>query len=603
MTPSKALFWFCVSFIVGIALQSSIKIPQIFLWGFLILGTSFVFLQLVIRVDSSKSLVNNALLIDFVKILKRKFDRTRRFIQVYKPTSYNKFAARILAKDANMALFTKLSNALFVISEHSLVIGFCLLFLIFGISRLQISEFNVENDKIRVLNDKEEKVVLLGQVVEEPDIRENYQKLKVHPVKYAIGVVGPEAEQFNWVKVDNSTILITTRNYPEYRYLDELKITGQLKTPFELESFNYKNYLLKDGIYSVVDFPKIELVSSKHHYNTFSFLYEKILFIKSKLISSIRTNFSFPGNTILEGVIFGNDKQMPRDLKNKFNATGLSHLTAVSGGNIVIITSILTFFLLFFGLWRTQALYLSLVFLCFYIALVGFPASGVRAAIMASILLFSQILGRQNTSSRTITLAGALMLLQNPMILRYDVGFQLSFLASMGIIHLKPIFDGFFAFLPKNLGAKTTKSDKIFFINTVKLRKLSIKILNFLLSIIFVTISAQIFTLPVIIYSFGTLSLVSLATNLLILPIIPPLMVFGVLASILGVFSGFLGWIFSLPCYALIFYFLRVLDIFSQPWTTKNLKVSLVLVLIYYLVLTILIFYLNKKLKPKFLGY
>ena len=91
------------------------------------------------------------------------------------------------------------------------------------------------------------------------------------------------------------------------------------------------------------------------------------------------------------------------------------------------------------GFWRGQAFYLAVAFIAVYIALIGFPASGVRAAIMGCIALLAQKLGRQNTTSRILVLAGALMLLQNPPLLYYDIGFQLSFLASLGIIHIKPM--------------------------------------------------------------------------------------------------------------------------------------------------------------------
>lgn len=504
MTPSKALFCLCISFVVGIFLQSIIKIPQIFLWGFLLLG---------ILIIAGSFLLNK---------------------------------------------------------NHFIILGFCVLFLVLGIIRFQISEFNILNDKLSSFNDKQEKITLIGEIKYEPDVRDASQKLKV------------------MIEDANSIVLVTTNRYPEYKYLDVIKITGKLKTPGVFNDFNYKNYLLKDGIYSVMDFPNIEIVSQTHQYNIFTFLYEKILFLKGKLIESINMNFSPPHNTILQGIVFGNDKNMPKDVKNKFNATGLSHLTAVSGSNIVILISILMVFLLALGFWRGQAFYFAVALIWVYIMLIGFPVSGIRAAIMGSVGLLAQKLGRQNTSSRVLVIAATLMLLQNPLLLFYDVGFQLSFLASMGIIYLKPLIDNFLKIILINNFLKFIPKEKF----------------KGFLDIISITLAAQIFTLPIIVYNFGTISLIAPITNILVLPIIPLLTILGFLVSILGVFSNVLGFIFSVPCLFMLYYFLKIMDIFYQPWALKTVQnISWIWLVIYYLILAALVWFLNKKQKPKFLGY
>ena len=528
MTSSKTLFYLCISFVAGILLASLIKIPHIFLWGFLILGALAIFISI------------------------------------------------------------------FFHKNYYALIGFCMLFLILGSARLQISEFNVLHNTLSKLIDTPEKITLIGNIIEEPDVRDKMQKLKVHPVKFAIGNVPSSAEQFNWVKINEfeSVVLVTLSPYPEYYYLDTIKITGKLKTPITLEDFNYKNYLMKEGVYSIMDFPKTELITKNHSNDVFSFLYEKILFFKKELKESIYINFAPPQSFIVEGIMLGNDKNMNKDLKDKMSATGLSHLTAISGSNIIILSSIMMAFLLFLGFWRGQAFYFSIIFIWLYILIAGFPASGIRAGIMGSIFLLSSKLGRQNTSSRVIVLAGALMLLQNPFLLLYDVGFQLSFLASMGIIYLKPIIDNFIFFIPF-LGKKIGSDE----LNTIPKAK-------FFLDIFSITISAQIFTLPLIAYHFKNVSLVAPLTNLLIIPIVDWIMIFGFLAAILGIFSGILGFIFSIPCYFLLEYFLKIVDIFYQPWAVLTMKnISWIWLPIYYIVLVLLVRYLEKVQKPKFLGY
>lgn len=497
MSPSKTLFFLCVSFIAGILLESVLKIPQIFIYGILFLGIIFV---------------------------------------------------------CSPFLFKRISY----------VAGFCLLFLAIGILRLQVSEFNIANDKLSKFNGRQ--VILTGIISNEPDVRDTFEKIKV---KISLPA-----------QAGTSTVLVTTDRYPEYKYLDKVKITGKLETPDTggtlTDSFNYKNYLMKDGIYSVMNFPKVELVSEKHQYNVFSYLYEKILFCKQKIRESIRHNFLPPQSSILEGTVLGDNGAMTNDLKSKLNITGLRHIIAVSGTHVVILSSIIMSLLLAAGFWRGQAFYIALVFICIYIILTGLPPSGVRAGIMGGVYLLSQKIGRQTMGPRLIILACATMLLVNPLLLFYDVGFQLSFLAVLGLIYLEPLI--------KVLIKKFTKD----------------KAENFV-SIISTTFAAQIFTLPIMVYNFGNISFVSPITNLLILPIVYWLMILGFLASILGIFSNIIGWILSVPCWFLLTYFVKVIDFFSQPWMAKSVtNVSWVWLLLSYFVIGLVSRVLSRKYNQKF---
>jgi competence protein ComEC len=511
LSASKILFYFCLSFIAGVFLESVIsaqggpasggKVPQIFLWAFLFA--------------------------DFLAVI----------------------------------IF------LFIKKGGLTVFSFCFLFLLIGVLRLQISEFNIGSNELRKLNDGE-KVVLTGVISNEPDIRDTYQKLEVEICALGKGT---------------STVLVTTNRYPEYKYLDKIKITGKLETPKVLEDFSYKNYLMKDGIYSVMYFPKVELLPEKSKYTFFTYFYEKVLFLKQKLRESIRNSYSPPQSLILEGTVVGDNGVMSEDLKNKLNITGLRHVIAVSGTHIIILSAILMSFLLMIGLWRGQAFYFSIILIWLYIILTGLAASGIRAGIMGSLFLLAQKFGRQSLGSRTITMAGALMLLQNPLLLFYDVGFQLSFLAALGIIFLTPIFKALFDFFKKRLLPK----------NKENFQNLS--------SILSSTFSAQIFTLPVMLYNFGNISLIAPITNLLILPIVPLMMIFGFISSIFGMFSQVLGQVLAVPCWILLTYFLKVIDIFSQPWAIKTFKnVHWIWLVILYLIIILSIKYLNKKYSKNF---
>jgi competence protein ComEC len=482
---------------VGIFFESVIKIPQIFVCGFLILG--------IVSVCTS--------------------------------------------------LFFKKIN---------FIIGFCLLLLVLGILRVQISEFNIGNDKLSKLNGKGG-IALTGIIYAEPDLRDASQIIKVKIDLPA--------------QAGNSTILVTTKRYPEYNYLDKIKLTGKLETPSETDDFSYKNYLMKDGIYSVMGFPKIELLSKIHEHNVFSYLYEKILFCKQKIRESIQKNFLPPQSSIMEGTILGDNGAMTPDLKNKLNITGLRHIIAVSGTHVVILGAIIMSLLLAMGLWRGQAFYIAIISICMYVILTGLPPSGVRAGIMGGIFLIAQKIGRQGVASRLIVIACAGMLTINPLLLFYDIGFQLSFLAVLGLIYLEPIIK----FLLKKLIRLKEKSQG-----------------EELLSMVSTTFAAQIFTLPIMIYNFGNISFVSPITNLLVGPIVYWLMVFGFLASIVGVFSSVLGFILSIPCWVLLTYFIKIIDFFSQPWMAETLNnVSWIWVFISYSLVSSITWLLRKKYLKK----
>jgi competence protein ComEC len=513
MTSSKKLLFLCLSFILGIFLSSVFTITQSIIWAFLLLAVIIISASFFIRGNP------------------------------------------------------------FVISVNLCFIGFCILFLCLGVLRHQISLFNIENNNLIELNDKQDQITLVGIVAKEPDNRDKIQRLKI------------KIENFDGL------VLITKNRYPEYNYLDKIEIIGNLKSPMETEDFSYKNYLLKDGIYSVMDFPKTELLSVNHNYNFLTYLFEKILFIKQKLRESIRQIYLPPESLVLEGMILGDSSALTSDLKDKLNITGLRHIIAVSGTHVVILSSILVYLFLFLGFWRGQAFYGSVTFIWLYILLTGLPASGIRAGIMATLFLLAEKLGRYGHRERIIVLACALMLVQNPLLLRYDIGFQLSFLAVLGLIYLDLFIKNFIIKLIENIKYFFIKKRKLFENKVIFNEKLE----NFI-GMISATLSAQIFTIPIMLYNFGNISLIAPVTNILILPIVEPLMILGFVSSFIGIFSTYLSMIFFVPCYFLLYYFIKILDIFSQPFAMKTFEnVHWLWVVIIYLLLIVLIKFIKKK--------
>ena len=439
--------------------------------------------------------------------------------------------------------------------KNFVVIGFCILFLVFGIWRHQLAELRIMNNELRKYNDQEKIITLVGLVAKEPDIREKSVKLTVKVEKI------------------NARVLITTNRYPEYQYGDELKITGKLETPLEFEDFNYKDYLKKDGIYSVIDFPKIELIEK----NQGNLIYAKILAFKEKLRESIYQNLSPPQGSILGAIILGDKQKISEEWKNKLNIAGVRHITAVSGLHVTVLSSILMTLLLWLGFWRQQAFYFAILIITLFVVMTGLQPSAIRAGIMGSLFLIAQYFGRMSSASRAIFFAGAVMLAQNPLLLKLDVGFQLSFLAMLGIIYLLPVFQNWLKFIPW-LQAK---------------------------SILAMTFSAYLFTLPILIYNFGYISLVAPLVNILIIPLLYWIMIFGFIFASFGIISPIVGWILSFPAWFLLTYLTKVVDFFSKlPWAYKTFEnVNWIFLLISYLILGFVTWRVQEKQKLKFLQY
>jgi len=360
-------------------------------------------------------------------------------------------------------------------------------------------------------------------------------------------------------------VLVSTKLYPKYSYGDLLEIKCRLVAPKTIDDFSYDRFLAKDKVYSLCYQPTLRLVSRGNG----NWFYEKTLLIRRSLERSIDKSLTFPESALLKATLFGGGKELPTDLNNSFSVIGITHIIAVSGSHIVIITAAL--FNLFFslGLRRKVSFYLVTFCLIVFTLVIGWPASAVRAVIMGLTALLAQQMGRLNNSSSALVISALIMLIINPLILFYDVGFQLSFLATFGLIKFSDVIESIIFRLklkiPEVLGLRQS---------------------------LIMTMAAQITTLPIIIFHFGRLSLITTLANLLILPTVAPIMFLGFLAAVSGlislVFSKIIFWL----AWPLLKYFIIITEVLaavplasidglrSGPWFLV-ISYSLLLLLIY----------------------
>jgi len=449
-----------------------------------------------------------------------------------------------------------------------IIIGFCILFFIVGILRYQKIESGIMNNELRKYNDSIEKVALVGVVMNEPDVKE----------KVVILTIGVEQLTINNKQLTvNGRVLVTANRYPEYDYGDKVAIIGKLKSPSEdIEGFNYRNYLLKDKIYSVMEWPEIKLLGkgfgSKFMATLFSF--------KNRFKETTSKFLPFPQEGFLEALLFGDEENISKEWKEKLNITGTRHIAAVSGMNITILSSIILSFALGLGFWRHQAFYLSLFIIFIYILLIGAPSSAIRAGIMAGALMLATYFGRLGSASRAVVFAASLMLFNNPLLLRYDIGFQLSFLAILGMIYFQQFFSTLLRRIP---------NPNIFPVRTT----------------LAATLSAQIFTLPILIYNFGKISLVSPLTNILIVPFLASITILCFFFGFAGIIFNPLGFVFSLFVWLSLTYLTFIIELFSN-FSLASLSlgnIHWIWLLIFYILLATVTYRIQESQKLKFLNY
>jgi len=331
-------------------------------------------------------------------------------------------------------------------------------------------------------------------IIREPEIKDQYQNLTVRT---------PDKNKF----------LINIYGFAKYSYGDELEVKCLLEIP-KSETFDYQMYLAKDGIFYLCRKAKIE-VMAREQSNKF---YAVILKIKSRLQKNIDKAIPAPQSGLLSGLLLGGDDKLSKEMQVNFSRTGMTHIVAVSGYNVTIIAEYLMLLGIFLGLWRKQAFWFALTGIFLFVLLVGFPASAVRAGIMGSLLLWAMKNGRLANAQNAIIFSAGIMLLINPLLLRYDIGFQLSFLATIGIVYFSPFLEN-----------KMMKKYRAFGI----------------WEILILTLSAQVFVLPIILFNFQNLSLISPLANVFVLPIIPLTMFLGFILMIFQFIFPPLGTVFS----------------------------------------------------------
>lgn len=359
----------------------------------------------------------------------------------------------------------------------------------------------------------------------------------------------------------SSKILIDVPRYPEYKYEDKLTINGILEKPENFVNFDYEKYLYKSEIFALVKnsfTTKVEKIGTEKE----NLFYQYIYALKNKLTNVISSILNEPYAGFLSALVLGNKRKIPADLMELFNIIGISHIVVVSGYHVAVITKIFEKISLNWP--KLLRFIIGNIVLISFVILSGAQASVIRAAIMAWLFIVAVYIGRSSKIFNALIITCFIMVFLNPMILVYDVGFQLSIASIIGILFLTPIID----------------------------KKIAIK--NYYLrTIISTSLGAQITTMPLVAYYFGRISLIAPLANFLIIPIIPIVMTIGIIVMIVSVLSSRLGFFLAWPIYFLEKYIFFIVKNLSQ---IKFISINIIFDKWYYIFLFYFILFIFIKI-------
>lgn len=418
-----------------------------------------------------------------------------------------------------------------------LVVGVAL-----GMLRVELGRHITNVGTVDFYNDSGEAYALVGVITEEPDRRADH-------TKYTL-----EISELDGQKV-TGRVLVKAGKLPEYFYGDELKITGKLQAPFETEEFSYRDYLARYGVYSTMYSPRVQKISSGKR----NLFFTQLFAFKRFFENTINRVFPEPQASFMAGLLVGSRKGIPPDVTADFNATGLTHIIAISGYNIAIVIAFIT------GLFgsivpRRWQFPLAAFFVSVFTLLVGASPAVVRAAIMGLLAFYALTHGRQYQVTLGLVFSAALMVFVNPQILLHDVSFQLSFAAVAGLMFVSPILEKWFAKIPNKFAIRES---------------------------LLMTMSAQVTAVPLIVFYFARLSLVAPLANVLVAPAIPLAMLTGFIAVVAGIVFLPLGILFGFVAHALLTYILWVAKLGAQL-PGANLEIGwfgITFAVIYYMAL------------------
>ncbi|MEI6396501.1 MAG: ComEC/Rec2 family competence protein [Candidatus Taylorbacteria bacterium] len=353
----------------------------------------------------------------------------------------------------------------------------------------------------------------IGTIDEDPEFKETGQLV-------AIRVKDMSTRADDSVVQCPSDLIVRakTKLYPKFKFGDLVNFSGKLNIPFNFKSadgraFDYKGYLAKDDIFYEMKSADITKISDGDM-GFWGVLSSYLFALKRGFVMNLNRTLGEPYSALAAGLVVGEKSALGAQLLEDFRTVGLIHIVVLSGFNITVVADALRRMLS--PLPRVWGIVIGGLGMILFGVLVGGGATVVRSCFMASLALFADISRRDYNVIRALMFAALVMLIQNPLILLHDPSFQLSFLATFGLILLASPIEKRLTMIPERFGMRGTVAS---------------------------TFATQIFVSPFILYMMGQLSIIGVVVNILVLPFIPITMLAVFLTGATGFISiPFFGW-------------------------------------------------------------
>lgn len=402
-----------------------------------------------------------------------------------------------------------------------------------------------------------DRVQIIGEIDSEPSLGSFSNRYRL-----SINELHVDSDFSRKIETDEN-IIISTSKYPIYQTGDILSVNGKIEKPenFLNENgieFNYVNFLAKDDVHGIISYSGIKLIDQK------KFLPKRILFqIKTFFLKKLSTVLESPHAELMGGLLLGVKQSLGDELEKEFRIAGLIHVVVLSGYNITIII-VATFGFLSFLPLRAKYI-LGTLFVLSFAIMVGAGATVMRASIMAFLVILGKYSNRNYNINKSLFFAGLVMITNNPLIIFFDPSFQLSFVASLGLVNFSEKISKILVFVPTRFEMR---------------------------EIVAATTATQIAVLPMILGMTGELSIIALPANLIVLPLIPVTMLLGFVTGIVTILFWPAGLIIGVLPNALLSFELLVVKFFANlPFAMITVKPpGLVQTLLFYCLIIILFY-------------
>lgn len=409
-----------------------------------------------------------------------------------------------------------------VFLKRFLFIGFAVLLLVICVFSAVRAERVVFGKHASVLDGfVDSYAIVSGIVAGDPDVRSNKQFIVIEPFEIRSNTQTFPINHPTLIRASIGTEFTISHG-------DTVRVRGTLRKPQPFESdtgklFYYDRYLaVRDVFYTLSNGRIQEIIQGD---NSFS---KGLYSIKHALIFQSNRYIHEPYAGLVAGVLYGIKGALTTDLSTLFREAGIIHIVVLSGSNIIIVAQFLFALCTFIPLRKRLLIVLGGIWI--FTLMTGAEPPIIRAAIMGSLALIATHTGRTAGGLRALLLTIIFLTLHNPVLLLWDIGFQLSCAATAGLMLFTKPLTRFFLWIPSRFALRET------FVTTL---------------------ATQIAVTPLLLIFIGELSLIAPLTNVLILPAVPLAMLGGFITQLTGFvlpsFAHIFGFVTTIPAWFLVF--------------------------------------------------